>query len=396
MKNINNYDLLVVGAGFTGGIISYLAAARKNIRVLVLEKRANIAGNMYDEVDKETGILFHRYGPHIFHTNNRAVYKLITEVGKWNHYSLLYQVEIQGKRIPYPFDNTTIDTFYSAEKADRLKQALMNSFPEKKKVCVLDLLRSEETLIHEYADFLFQNDCIPYTIKQWGKKPEELDPVVMGRVPVYIGYADRNNFFDEQYECLPENGYTTFFSKMLDKSNIDIELNFDAPNHIDIDEDEGILKFDGTPVTVPVVYTAPLDELFGHQYGNLPYRSLDFRYRKENTHSIQDTACLACPQAEGYTRITEYTKLPEQYSSGKTLLAYEYPCEYAVGAEQTPCYPVLTAESENFYQKYLLAAKQIPNFYPCGRLADFRYYNMDKAIERGIEVYEKLCSNCFN
>jgi UDP-galactopyranose mutase len=385
--DINKYDILIVGTGFAGSTIAYLAAKRKK-RVLIIEKRNHIAGNMYDEKDKETNILVHRYGPHIFFTDNQRIYDFIVEVGKWQPFLVKGRVNIDDKFVPSPFNFTMIDTFFTRQKADEIKVHLSKAYGDKQKTTITSMLEHKDVIVREYADFLFEKDYKPYTVKQWGIKPEELDVSVLDRVPVRLDYTDRLN--DSRYQLLPNVGFTKFFETMLDQPGIDIKLNIDANDLLAVDADHGIVKFDGKCITAPVLYTGALDELMKYKYGRLPYRSVNFRYEVINTESFQETSFSIHPFASGYNRITEYTKLPFQDGKGKTLISYEYPVEYEIDKGQIPYYPVLTKNSMIIYEKYFKDISNIKNFFPCGRLADFRYYNMDKTIERAFDVFSSL------
>jgi UDP-galactopyranose mutase len=386
--DINKYDILIVGCGFAGGIVAYLSATKLNKKVLILEKRNHIAGNMYDEKDPETGILVHRYGPHIFFTNKEQVYNLITEVGEWQPFTVKGRVDIDGQLMPSPFNYETIDNFFTREKAGEIKEHLAKAYPGQEKTTIVSLLNSEDLIVREYGKFLFEKDYKPYTIKQWGIKPEELDVAVLERVPIRLNYIDR--LLDQKYQVLPKTSFTSFFNLMLDRPNIDIQLNIDANDHLALDCTNGLVRFDGQAVGIPVVYTGALDELMHYKYGKLPYRSIDFRYETHNIESFQETSFSIYPFAQGYTRITEYTKLPFQNGNGKTLVAYEYPVAYESGNGKIPYYPVLTDESKQLYNRYLEDVKNIENFIPCGRLADFQYYNMEDAIERAIDAFNAI------
>lgn len=384
---IQKYDLIVVGSGFSGGIIAYLAANRRKKRVLVLEQREHISGNMYDECDPETGILVQRYGPHSFHTDKKEVYDLVREIGEWEPYTLRGRVEIKGRVTPSPFNFQTVDTFFEPEKAMRIKKHLAEAYDYAPKATILELLNSTDETIREYAGFLFENDYRPYSAKQWGIPPEELDPLVLKRVPVRLTYADA--YFDDRYQMMPQDGFTAFFCKMLDNPLIEIRTGVDARKHISAGED-GTLSFDGEPVSVPVIYTGALDEFFGCRFGKLPYRSLSFEYETLDMASYQENSSVAYPMAVGFTRITEFTKLPYQDGRGKTIIAREYPEVYGTERGRIPYYPILTTESEEIFDYYRKEAKKYKLFFPCGRLADFKYYNMDNAIERATGVYNEL------
>ena len=379
-----NYDIIIAGCGFAGATIAYMAA-KDGKRVLLADKREHIAGNMYDYVN-EDGILVQKYGPHSFHTDNEDVYSFIKSIGNWYEYILRARVWIDGKYTPSPFNFKTIDQFYDEDKATELKKRLTDYYKGRKKVTVVEMVESEDELIREYADFLFEKDYRPYTSKQWGMKPEEIDISVLKRVPVRLDYTD--GYFDDKYQLMPEGGFTAFFENMLSDSNIDIRLNCDILEHIEIKDNE--IYFENEKLDIPFVYTGEPDELFKCKYGKLPYRSLYFDIQTHNVDSYQETSGVAYPMAEGYTRITEFKKIPVQNIEGKTTIAVEYPQKYGSEKGKEPYYPILTEESKNLYERYLGESESIKGLYLCGRLADFKYYNMDDVIRRALEVYKEI------
>jgi UDP-galactopyranose mutase len=287
---------------------------------------------------------------------------------------------------PSPVNFKTIEMYYAPEKARALQKRLMDCYQYEPKVTILELLRNGDPLIKEYADFLFGEDYRPYTVKQWNVKPEDLDVSVLSRVPVRFDYSDR--YFDDRFQMMPEGGFTGFFKKMLSHPLIDIKLNTDAPSLLKI-RDNRLYYCDGA-VDIPVIYTGAADELFGRKHGKLPYRSLWFDYKTLDTDDYQPAQGCAYPKAAGYTRVTEFTKLPPQDGKGKTIVAFEYPTAYGSDKGKEPYYPVLTAESASIYAKYKSEADKISNLYVCGRLGDFKYYNMDQAVLRALEVYGRI------
>lgn len=374
-------DIIIVGSGFAGSVVAYLAA-KAGKRVLLYERRRHIAGNMYDEyVD---GILVQRYGPHTLHTNRQEVMDLLTEIGEWEPYTLRARVIIRGKATPSPFNFKTIDDYWPPEEAEHLKRHLQALFPGEEKVPVLRLAQCEDPLVREYAQFLIEEDYRPYTAKQWGIPPEQLDISVWNRVPVRLSYKD--GYFDDVWECLPKGGYTRFFENMLASPLIEVRLGEDALKCLEV-RPEGIL-WNGGPLSVPLIYTGALDELFGCRFGRLEYRSLRFEYETLELESYQEACGVAYPKAEGFTRITEYPKLPVQTGLGRTVIAREYPVPYGNGAE--PYYPILTEETQRLAGQYRALAEKVPGLYLCGRLAEFRYYNMDEAVWAAMGVAQDL------
>ena len=378
-----NMDDLVIGCGLSGAVVARHLAERGR-QVTIWERRDHIGGNMYDYVD-EHGFLVQKYGPHTFHTKKKELYDYMCRFGRWQDYKLTCGAAWGGKYTPTPFNFTTIDTFYPAEKAELLKEKLKKAFSGRDTATVVEVLAHPDEDIRGYAEFLFQNDYAPYTAKQWGVSPSEIDPSVLKRVPLRFSYEE--GYFDDPYQVMPEQSFSHFFQNLLDHPNIHVELGVEALDHIQIRNDRIFL--DGVPLEIPVVYTGALDELFGGIYGRLPYRSLRFEWKYEEKDSLQDAPVVAYPQEAGYTRITEYKKLPVQTGTG-TSYALEYPLTYQEGTQQEPYYPVLTEQSQQQYEQYRRAAEAVPNLICCGRLADFKYYNMDQALEQALNVCENI------
>lgn len=376
-------DYLVIGCGLSGAVVARHLAERGR-QVTIWERRDHIGGNMYDYVD-EHGFLVQKYGPHTFHTKKKELYDYMRRFGRWQDYKLTCGAAWGGKYTPTPFNFTTIDTFYPAEKAELLKEKLKKAFSGRDTATVVEVLAHPDEDIRGYAEFLFQNDYAPYTAKQWGVSPSEIDPSVLKRVPLRFSYEE--GYFDDPYQVMPEQSFTHFFQNLLDHPNIHVELGVEALDHIQIRNDRIFL--DGVPLEIPVVYTGALDELFGGIYGRLPYRSLRFEWKYEDKESLQDAPVVAYPQEAGYTRITEYKKLPVQTGTG-TSYALEYPLTYQEGTQQEPYYPVLTEQSKQQYEQYRRAAEAVPNLICCGRLADFKYYNMDQALEQALRAFENI------
>lgn len=375
-------DALVVGCGLTGSVIArHLAEEGK--KVTIWDKRNHIGGNMYDYTD-EHGFLLQKYGPHTFHTNDSHLYDYMCQYCDWNDFLVTCGAVWDNKYTPTPFNFTTIDTFYPKDKAEELKEKLSIAYPGGV-ATVVEVLNSSDKDISEYAEYLFQNDYAPYTAKQWGISPSEIDPSVLKRVPLRFSYKD--GYFDDTYQVMPSISFTHFFENLLNHPNITIELNIEALEHISIQNNE--VYIDNNKANIPVIYTGALDELFENQFGRLPYRSLRFEWFYEDIDSKQEAPIVAYPQEADFTRITEYKKMPLQDKKG-TVYAKEYPLQYEPDKGAEPYYPVLTKDSQEQYLKYLELANQVNNLHICGRLADFKYYNMDQALARVLEVCEML------
>ena len=372
---------IVIGSGIVGCTIAR-EIAESGENVVIYERRNHVGGNVYDYND-EHGIHVHHYGPHIFHTNNDVVYNYISKYCELKDFNLVCGSVIDGRCVPTAFDFTSIDVFFQNEK-ETIKKHISENFGDKKTATVLELLESEDVYVKKFAEFLYEKDYKPYTAKQWGIDPDKIDKQIFKRVPVLFSYGSK--YFNDKYQAMPVNGYMEFINNLLDHKNIKVKLNVEALDLVNIEDNTIYLNNDKN---VYIIYTGPLDELFNCKYGQLPYRSLRFEWRHSNKDSFQEMPVVAYPQAEGFTRITEYKKLPVQEVKGTTY-AIEYPLPYKSGEKNEPYYPVLTEESQKIYEKYKEKADKISNLYCCGRLADFKYYNMDQALERALEVADDI------
>lgn len=380
--NFENYDVIVVGCGLSGSVAARELAERGK-KVIILEKRNHIGGNMYDEVD-ENGILVQKYGPHTFHTNKKELYDYMCKYEEWEPFYLKCMAQIDGKFTPTPFNFQTIDDFYEKDKAEKLKKRIREYYGDVESKTIVELLECEDELIREYANFLFEKDYSLYTAKQWGIKPSEIDVSVLKRVPVNFSYKDR--YFEDTYQIMPKHSFTQFFINLLNHENITLKLNEDALKYIEVDTDNKLVKVNGEKWNKQIVYTGPLDQLLKYKYGVLPYRSLRFDYQMKDVKSYQPAPVVAYPQEEGYTRITEYTKIPVQEKK-VTKIAVEYPLMVEEGKENEPYYPILTKKSKCIAEKYYSTVNEISNISICGRLAQFKYLNMDQTLEIAIKFF---------
>ena len=379
-------EALVIGCGLTGSVIARFMAEKLNKKVVIWDRRNHIGGNMYDYYD-EQGILVHKYGPHTFHTKKKYLYDYMCRFAEWKEYKLTCMAQINGKFTPTPFNFQTIDDFYDKKEAADLKKRIRNEFGNKATATVVEVLNCNDEKIKKYAQFLFDNDYSLYTAKQWGISANEVDPSILKRVPLRFSYDI--GYFDDEYQVMPATTFTDFFKSLLNHKNIEIKLSIEALEHLNVDLQNNKVFIDGEYKDIPIIYTGALDELFDNCYGKLPYRSLRFEWKYEDIDSKQDAPVVAYPQAEGFTRITEYKKLPVQDVKGTTY-AVEYPLSYNENVKMEPYYPVLTEKSQRIYSKYLEKASNIKNLFLAGRLADFKYYNMDQALERALNVCKKI------
>ena len=381
--------IIVVGSGFSGSILARKIAEELDREVIVLEKRSHIGGNMYDEYD-ELGILVQIYGPHFLNTNNFAIIKFLQQYGEFFPHNAKLLSFIDGRYVRLPFNFTTVQQLIGAEQAEPLLAKLRQEFYGRDRVPVLELVEHSDKNISAYGKLLFEKAYRTYTSKMWGIEPEEIDKYVLDRVPMAMGYDER--YLNKDFQYLPVQGFTKRFEEMLNHPNIQVQLNVDALKHLRLDENAGRVYYDGQSVEC-LIYTGAIDELFGLKYGALPYRSLDIRYEYSDKESMLPSEIISYPQATGYTRSTEYRKIMYDESKVRgSVVATEYPLQYDPQAEigNIPYYPVLTEESQQVYQKYLAEVHKYNNLFLCGRLAEFKYYNMDVCIEHALSYFENV------
>ncbi len=373
---------IVVGCGLSGAVVArHLAEAGHETEIW--ERRSHIGGNMFDHRE-EHGFLVQDYGPHTFHTNDPKLMEYMERFQEWDPYILRCGAVWDGRFTPTPFNFATIDTFFSPEEAADLKGRISRAYPGRDTVTVVEALESEDPGIRRYAEYLFEKDYRPYTSKQWGIPPDEIDPSVLKRVPLRMSYRDR--YFDDRFQVMPHVSFADFFERLLDHPNIRVELGADALDRMRIEDGRAVVDGIGDPF---VIYTGALDELFEYRFGKLPYRSLVFSPFYSQADSFQPAPVVAMPGDKEIVRITEYKKLPAQDLPG-TVCVEERSLAYDPDAGLEPYYPVLTEESKALYEKYRELASTIPNLRFCGRLADFRYYNMDQALARALELASTL------
>jgi UDP-galactopyranose mutase len=363
---------LVVGAGFTGATIARRIAEQLDRRVLLIDRRNHLGGNAFDEAN-EHGVVVHRYGPHIFHTNSDAVWQFLSRFTDWRPYEHRVMAEIDGRVVPLPFNLNTIDALFPPAEARRLAGHLVEGFGPGARVPVLKLRESADPELRRIGAFVYANVFENYTLKQWGLRPEQLDPAVTGRVPVLVGRDDR--YFQDRYQAQPRDGFASLFARMVDHPNIDLALGVafkDLPD---------ATRFDR------VVFTGPIDEFFGYAHGTLPYRSLRFEQETLPGDLVQPVAVVNHPNAHAYTRVTEMKHLTGQQAPSTTLM-YEYPGDYVPGLNE-PYYPVPREENRQLYARYREEADRLGTVIFAGRLGDYSYYNMDQAVGRGLSLFEK-------
>ena len=383
-----NYDAIIVGAGFAGAVCARRLAEGYRGRVAVLERRDHIAGNAYDYTD-EAGVLIHKYGPHIYHTFNDDVHQFLTRFGEFTDYQHKVLANVHGTLMPVPFNHKSLLLAFGEEKGEHLYRKLVATFGENKKVPILELREANDPELAEVADYVYENVFLHYTMKQWGKTPDEIDPSVMGRVPVFVGDDDRY-FPQAPHQGMPKVSYTSIFERILDHDCIDIFLDVDARDVIEISGDHIFVK--GTPYGGEVIYTGPLDELFGLDLGALPYRTLDMVFETLDVDQFQPVGTVNYTVSEDFTRITEFKNMTGQVVPGKTTIMREYSRDYVPGSEDTPYYVISEPENLALYERYRERVGGLVNFHVVGRLAEYRYYDMDGVVASALNMCDDILS----
>ena len=361
------FDYLIVGAGFAGSVMAERLAADAGKRVLIIDKRNHIGGNAYDHFD-DAGVQVHKYGPHIFHTNSREVFEYLSRFTDWRQYQHRVQAWVDGQLLPIPINLDTINKMYGLQ----LTSMELDKFFESRAERIPIVKTSEDVIVGKVGRELYEKFFRNYTRKQWDLDPSELDAAVTARVPVRTNRDDR--YFTDTYQAMPRFGYTRLFARMLDHPNIKVLLNADYREvQKEIPHSE-------------VIYTGPVDEYFDYRYGKLPYRSLDFKFETHNTERFQAAPVINYPNENLYTRVTEFKYLTGQEHQ-KTTVVYEYP-----KATGDPYYPIPRSENTELYRKYQMLAQSTTGVHFVGRLATYKYYNMDQVVAQALTLYSKMTS----
>lgn len=383
------YDCLIVGAGMAGAVAARELAEQGGQKVLVLERRNHVGGNMYDRFD-ERGVLIHQYGPHIFHTNSKRVFDYLSRFTRWRLYEHQVVANIpdgEGRlEYPVPFNLVSLRTAFPPEQAEKLEEKLVAAYGREKKVTILQLRQAPDPELAALADYVYDHVFVRYTMKQWGQTPEEIDPATTARVPVFLSEDCR--YFQDEYQGMPLEGYTPLFLSLLDHPNITVELNTDAGQRLRLEGERVLL--DGEAFSGTVIYTGAADELFACRYGRLPYRTLDFAFESYPVDFWQSHGTVNYTVDQDYTRITEFKYLTGQDLPGVTTIMKEYSRAYTGAAGEVPYYAVINGESNALYARYKALADRIPNFHLLGRLAEYKYYNMDAIAARALELCDSL------
>lgn len=368
---------IVVGAGFSGAVISNLIADRLNEKVIVLDKKNHVAGNCYDYKD-ENGIMIHKYGCHIFHTNSEKVWNYLKEFGEFNTYMHKVVGVVDGKEIPIPFNLNSLYIVFPKSIALRLEEKLLDKFEYNTKVPILEFQKQNDKDLKNLANYIYTKVFLNYTTKQWGVSPENVDSSVIRRVPVFISKDDR--YFQDKYQGIPLKGYTDLIKNILSHKNITVYLNTDFTEFKN--ENKSLIQ------NSRIFYTGSIDEFYDYEYGMLPYRSVNFKFETHNTVYYQSHAQVNYPNNYDFTRILEYKYFLNDMSK-KTVIAKEYSENFELGKNDR-YYPIELNNNIELYNKYLNKSKSQDNLYFLGRLGSYKYYNMDLAILNAINLFENI------
>ena len=379
------FDTIIVGAGLAGSVLARQLAAVSNKQVLIVEKRKHIGGNCYDSYDNN-GVLVHKYGPHLFHTSNREVFTYLGQFTDWSEYQHRVLADIDGQRVPLPFNLNSLEMLFPKRMAESLEKKLIAHFGFGVKVPILELTRTDDSELKTLADFIYEKVFVNYTAKQWGCAPEEIATEVMGRVPVFV--SRDNRYFQDTYQVVPKDGYTRMFQNILDHPNIHPLLNTNYKDVVAVDIESGHVSLFGNDFDGDLIFTGMIDELFSFKFGELPYRTIDFCFETLQKEYFQEVATVNYPNNYDFTRITEFKRIHDLQVRNTTLLR-EYPRDYnGVGKEEDiPCYPVFKDENTVRYNQYKDFASQFSNITLLGRLAEYRYYDMDDMVARALEIF---------
>jgi UDP-galactopyranose mutase len=359
------FDYLIVGAGFAGSVLAERLASQLDAKVLIIDRRGHIGGNAFDHYN-DAGILVHRYGPHIFHCNSAEIFDYLSQFTDWRPYQHRVLASVDGRLLPIPINLDTVNQLYGLSLTTFEMEPWLAALAEHRERVVT----AEDAVVSKVGQDLYQKFFRGYTRKQWGLDPSELDAQVTARIPTRTNRDDR--YFTDTYQAMPRHGYTRMFERMLSHSNIKIMLNTDYREICDVISYREL------------IYTGPIDAYFDYRFGELPYRSLEFSFEMHDVEQYQQVGTINFPNDYGYTRVTEFKHLTGQ-KHRQTTIVFEYP-----RATGDPYYPVPRRENHERFKQYEALARNLPHVHFVGRLATYRYYNMDQVIAQALTLFKKL------
>ncbi len=385
---MSDYDVVVIGAGLSGAVMAERFASQQNKKVLVLEQREHVAGNCFDFKNGH-GITVHQYGPHLFHTNSEKVWEYLSQFTKWQAYEHKVLSSIDGQLVPLPFNLNTLHQLYSKSEAQTIENLLIEHYGWEQKVPILELRKSELQPLRELGELVYQKFFVNYTAKQWGCSPEDISPAVTARVPVVISRDDR--YFHDKYQAIPAKGYSKLVENILSQQTIEVRLNTDATKIISLNLEDKSIQFNGKKFTGKLVFTGMLDQLFNYSLGELPYRSLQFEFETLAQQTFQPETTVNYPNENDFTRITEFKHILQE-TSPHTTIVREYSQDYDRNdpSKNVPYYPVFNDQNQDRVNQYKALVKSFPQIITTGRLADYRYYNMDDAVGNALNVFNSV------
>lgn len=382
----SDYDCIVIGSGFSGATVASLLGRKGGKKVLVLEKKPHLGGLAFD-CAHDSGLLVHPYGPHIFHTNNQEVVSFLSAFTQWRAYTHHVAASYDGRQVPLPFSLRSLYKVFSAEKAAMLEQKLLACYPYGQSISIRALQGHEDGDLAALGAYVYENVYQHYSQKQWGTSLDRLDSFVADRLPFRLSHDER--YFQDSFQALPQDGYLRLFERMLDHKNITVRLDCDAMAHLRVRDDK--LIFDGNEMhpQQQVICTASLDSLFQFEEGALPFRSVSLSIETVYQQWFQPFATVNYTKSEAFTRITEFKHMTGEQAP-ITVIAREFPQAYADPSRQMPAYPIPSRQASALYARYRARAGRIANLHCAGRLAQYRYLNMDESVARAISLGKSL------
>jgi UDP-galactopyranose mutase len=365
------YDYLIVGTGFSGSVLAERLASKANKKIIIVDRRSHIGGNAFDFYNAD-GILLHKYGPHWFHTNSEKVYNYLSLFTRWITHKHIIKSSVDGKILPFPINRNTLNQFYNINLRDEDETG---QFLEKTREKIKSPKNAEEMVLSLVGRNLYEKFYLNYTLKQWDLHPKDLDASVTARIPIRFGTDE--SYFNDKFQLMPREGYTKLFKEMLCNRNITVVLQKDYRAIVNE------VKFK------KMIYTGPVDEFFNYKFGELPYRSLKFEHETIEIEYYQECQQINFPNENPFTRIVEWKHATGQRSD-KTSIMKEYPMAFKKGDERF--YPVPGNVSKVAFKKYQAEANKLRDVIFCGRLAEYKYYNMDQVIARALKLFEELVS----